>query len=304
MSVPVPVEATAPLVEVRDLVRRYTKGWLGGRGVTALNGVSLCVNRGETMGLVGESGSGKSTTGRVLLGLERADEGAVFFDGTQISGLSDRDMKPWRRRMQAIFQDPYGALNPRRQVGSFIAEPLLVQGICRNRPEMDDRVATLLRQVGLDPSFMRRYPHEFSGGQRQRLCIARALALGPEFIVADEPITALDVSIQAQIVNLFQDLRQEMGLSYLFISHDLSMIRYLCHRVAVMLRGRIVELAPTEEIFSDPRHSYTRSLLSAIPIPDPERPHVRPVRFNADANVPDRLAEMVEVTAGHFVLEH
>ncbi|MFT9090697.1 MAG: ATP-binding cassette domain-containing protein [Gluconacetobacter sp.] len=294
----------APLGEVRDLVRRYGQGRFGGHRVTAVNGVSFSVMPAETLGLVGESGSGKSTTGRMLLGLEPLDEGEVFFNGTRISGLSPRAMKPWRRQMQVIFQDPYGALNPRQRVGDFVAEPLRVHKLAPSRSERADRVAALFRQVGLDPAFMHRYPHEFSGGQRQRICIARALALKPAFIVADEPITALDVSIQAQIVNLFQDLSETMGLAYLFISHDLAMIRYLCHRVAVMLRGRIVELAPVETLFDDPRHPYTQSLLRAIPNPDPDhRPPAHP-RFDVDAHIPERDMEMVEISPGHFVLRH
>ena len=261
-----------PILEVRDLMRSYggTRSLFHAPKplVHAINGVSFSIGEGETLGLVGESGSGKSTVGRAVVQLERPDAGEVRFRGQELTRLGARDLKPYRREMQIIFQDPYGALNPRMRVGRFVGEPLAVHGLAHGSA-LADRVAELFRQVGLEPSYMARYPHEFSGGQRQRICIARAIALKPSFIVADEPITALDVSIQAQIVNLFQDLQDEMRLAYLFIAHDLSMVRYLCARVAVMLRGRIVELAPTEAIFADPRHPYTQSLLAAIPVPDP-----------------------------------
>lgn len=292
-----------PLIEVRGIRRSYGGGrtLLGGRKpVThAVNDISFHIMPGETLGLVGESGSGKSTAGRVTLGLEPADEGEIRFEGQDIAGLSARRMKPLRAKMQMIFQDPYSALNPRMKVGVFVAEPLVVHG----RDAHQDRVADLFRMVGLDPAFMSRYPHEFSGGQRQRINIARAIALSPALIVADEPITALDVSIQAQIVNLFQDLQDQLGLSYLFIAHDLSMVRYLCQRVAVMLRGRIVETGPVEQIFADPRHPYTQSLLAAIPVPDPTRKRgPRPV-FDVSTNIPAREALMAEIAPGHFVLQ-
>ncbi|GGH50877.1 ATP-binding cassette domain-containing protein [Frigidibacter albus] len=292
-----------PLLEVRNLIRTYggNRSLLGGARpvLHAVNDISFHVAAGETLGLVGESGSGKSTAGRVTLQLEPADGGSVRFAGQEITGLSPRQLKPVRRQMQMIFQDPYAALNPRMRVGSFVAEPLVVHGEDAHK----DRIADLFRIVGLDPAFMTRYPHEFSGGQRQRICIARAIALKPSFIVADEPITALDVSIQAQIVNLFQDLQDQLGLAYLFIAHDLSMVRYLCQRVAVMLRGRIVETASVEQIFSNPQHPYTRSLLDAIPVPDPDRPRRKRLAFDVASNIPPREAVMAEIAPGHFVLQ-
>ncbi len=295
------------LVSVNQLCKAY-----GGRGgmfgsstvaFKAVNNVSFDIAAGETLGLVGESGSGKSTTGRVLLQLEAPTSGDILFRNKNITGLSKAMLKPYRRDMQIIFQDPYASLNPRMTVGEFVAEPLDVHGLAGARSERQDRVASLFRKVGLDPSFMKRYPHEFSGGQRQRVNIARAIALNPAFIVADEPITALDVSIQAQIVNLFQDLQDELGLTYLFIAHDLSMIRYLCHRVAVMLRGRIVEIGPCEAIFENPQHPYTKALLSAIPVPDPDiERNRRPVAFDVNANLPPEEASLQAVGNRHFVL--
>ncbi|MCC7427898.1 MAG: ABC transporter ATP-binding protein [Alphaproteobacteria bacterium] len=306
MTAPAIAQGPAPLLAVENLKRHYvTRGFLG-RGsytVKAVDGISFAIARGETFGLVGESGSGKSTTGRLVLRLEEPSAGRVRFDGADITALPQSALKPVRRRMQIVFQDPYAALNPRMTVGDFVAEPLIVHGLAPARSEREDRVAALFRKVGLDPRFAGRYPHQFSGGQRQRVGIARAIALEPDLIVADEPITALDVSIQAQIVNLFQDLQEEHGLAYLFIAHDLSMVRYLCRRVAVMWRGRIVELGPTDAIFEDARHPYTRSLLSSVPIPDPDQERGRqPLPFDPDAlrHAPDQ--PMVEVGAGHFVL--
>jgi ABC-type oligopeptide transport system ATPase subunit len=299
--------AETPLVSVRHLSKHYRgAGGLFGRAahqVKAVDDVSFDIMPREIVGLVGESGSGKSTAGRLVLRLEEPTAGELLFDGRTISGLSQSALHPFRREMQVVFQDPYAALNPRMRVGDFVAEPLIVHGLTSTSAERRDRVEALFRQVGLDPRFMERYPHEFSGGQRQRINIARAIAMRPRFIVADEPITALDVSIQAQIVNLFQDLQQELGMTYLFIAHDLSMVRYLCHRVAVMLRGRIMEMAPTEEIFGDPRHPYTRSLLSAIPIPKPaiERQR-RPIAFDYETQKPAPDAVLMEVSPRHFVL--
>lgn len=303
---PAPLSGT-PLLGVRDLRKTYaTRGGLLGRRtgeVRAIDGISFEVMPREILGLVGESGSGKSTTGRVVLRLEEPTSGAVSFDGNVITGLPQLEMKRYRREMQVVFQDPYAALNPRMTVGDFVAEPLIVHGLAPNRAEREDKVAALFKQVGLDPRFMARYPHEFSGGQRQRVNIARAIAMRPRLIVADEPITALDVSIQAQIVNLFQDLQQELGMAYLFIAHDLSMVRYLCHRVAVMLRGRIVEIAPTEAIFTDARHPYTRSLLSAIPVPNPAIERLRrPIAFDYETEKPSPEATLQEVSPSHFVL--
>ncbi len=299
--------AKTPLVSVRHLSKHYRgAGGLFGRAshqIKAVDDVSFDIMPREIVGLVGESGSGKSTAGRLVLRLEEPTAGELLFDGQTISGLSQSQLHPFRREMQVVFQDPYAALNPRMRVGDFVAEPLIVHGLTRTSSERRDRVEALFRQVGLDSRFMERYPHEFSGGQRQRINIARAIAMRPRFIVADEPITALDVSIQAQIVNLFQDLQQELGMAYLFIAHDLSMVRYLCHRVAVMLRGRIMEMAPTEELFGDPRHPYTRSLLSAIPIPKPaiERQR-RPIVFDYETQKPSPDAVLMEVSPRHFVL--
>jgi peptide/nickel transport system ATP-binding protein len=290
---------------------RLCKTFGGGRSLfgpaapalKAVDNVSFEIFPGETLGLVGESGSGKSTTGRVLLQLEEPTSGDIIFKGQNLTGLSKSLLKPHRRHMQIIFQDPYSSLNPRMTVGEFVGEPLIVHGTGGNKSERNDRVAALFRKVGLDPSFMSRYPHEFSGGQRQRVCIARGIALDPAFIVADEPITALDVSIQAQIVNLFQDLQDELGLTYLFIAHDLSMIRYLCHRVAVMLRGRIVEIGPCEAIFENPQHPYTQALLSAIPVPDPKiERNRRPIAFDVNANPTPADAVLKSVGDRHFVL--
>ncbi|WP_203072836.1 ABC transporter ATP-binding protein [Falsiroseomonas ponticola] len=294
---------TAPLLRVEGLRRHYASGGgLFGRAryvTRAVDDVSFDVLPGETLGLVGESGSGKSTTGRLVMGLEEPDAGRVVFDGTDLTSLSASQRKPFRRRMQIVFQDPYAALNPRMRVGDFVEEPLLVHGAEAG----PDRVAALFRTVGLDPAFMQRYPHEFSGGQRQRIGIARAIALRPQFLVADEPITALDVSIQAQIVNLFQDLQESMGLALLFIAHDLSMVRYLCSRVAVMLRGRIVEMGPTEAVFGDARHPYTQALLSAVPIPDPARERGRKrLAFDAGGYAFPRDAALRDLGHGHFVL--
>jgi ABC-type oligopeptide transport system ATPase subunit len=304
--IPLPTRSQ-PLVAVKGLCRTYggEKRLIGGPTplLKAVNDVSFEIAPGETLGLVGESGSGKSTTGRVLLQLEAPTSGDILYKGTNITGLSKRRLKPYRRDMQIIFQDPYASLNPRMMVGDFVAEPLDVHGLAGARSERQDKVASLFTKVGLDPSFMKRYPHEFSGGQRQRVNIARAIALNPAFIVADEPITALDVSIQAQIVNLFQDLQDELGLTYLFIAHDLSMIRFLCHRVAVMLRGRIVEIGPCEAIFENPQHPYTRALLSAIPVPDPDiERNRRPISFDVNANLPSQEAALRPVGGGHFVL--
>lgn len=296
-----------PLIQVDNLCKTYgdERRLLGRGGVPlkAVNNVSFAIDEGETLGLVGESGSGKSTTGRTLLQLESPTCGDIFFQGVNLAGLSPRQLKPYRREMQIIFQDPYSSLNPRMTVGDFVAEPLIVHRLLPSKRQREERVAQLFRQVGLEPAMMRRFPHQFSGGQRQRVSIARALALNPRFIVADEPITALDVSIQAQIVNLFQDLQQQLGLTYLFIAHDLSMVRYLCHRVAVMLRGRIVEIGPTEAIFNHPRHPYTQALLSAIPVPDPriER-HRRPLTFDVNSHLPSEQAVLQAVGPQHFVL--
>ena len=237
--------------------------------VQAVDGVDFDVRERETLGLVGESGCGKSTVGRAILRLYPATAGRIVFRGTDITSLEGEALRRMRPRMQMIFQDPQDSLSPRMTVGSIIGEPLLEHGVARSGA-LRARVEALLDAVGLDPGFTNRYPHEFSGGQRQRIGVARALALNPEFIVCDEPIAALDVSIQAQVVNLLEDLQERLGLTYLFISHDLGMVRHIADRVAVMYLGRIVELAPSEALYREPLHPYTRALLSAVPIHDPE----------------------------------
>ncbi len=237
--------------------------------VHAVDGVSFDLIRGETLGLVGESGCGKSTTGRTILQLYRPTAGKVVFDGIDVVKIKEDDLRKIRRRMQMIFQDPYASLNPRLTVGEIVSDPLLVYQEARTKKDVNDRVAYLLDLVRLNPSFINRYPHEFSGGQRQRIGIARALALQPDLIVCDEPISALDVSIQAQVANLLVELQRQFNLTYLFIAHDLSMVRHLCDRVAVMYLGVIVELADRDEFYHQPLHPYTRALLSAVTIPDP-----------------------------------
>ena len=252
--------------------------------VRAVDGASFTVRRGETLALVGESGCGKSTLGRLLLRLIEASEGEVTIDGTKLMGLSTRDMRAMRAKMQMIFQDPYGSLSPRRSISQIISEPLTIFGIAQTSRQRRDRVAELLTQVGLSPTFMDRYPRQFSGGQRQRIGIARAISVNPQFIVADEPVSALDVSVQAQIVNLMQDLQQSRGFSYLFIAHDLSVVRHIADRVAVMYLGRIVEIGSKSRIYSFPSHPYTQALLSAVPEPDPE---TRTARIILKGDVPN-----------------
>jgi oligopeptide transport system ATP-binding protein len=236
--------------------------------VKAVDGVSFDVRQGETLGLVGESGCGKSTTGRVILQLYPATEGRVFFDGEDLTRLKGESLRQRRRKLQMIFQDPYASLNPRITVGEIVGEPLEVYGVARGK-EKTERAENLLKIVGLNPHYASRFPHEFSGGQRQRIGIARALALHPAFIVCDEPISALDVSIQAQVINLLEDLQHEMGLTYLFIAHDLSVVRHISDRVAVMYLGQIMELADQQELYTHALHPYTQALLSAVPVPDP-----------------------------------
>ncbi len=293
--------------------------------VHAVDGVSFEVMRGETLGLVGESGCGKSTTGRTVLQLYKPTAGNVIFEGVNLVGLKNEDMRKTRRRVQMIFQDPYASLNPRMTVADIVAEPLMVHNVGTGK-EIQERVAHLLELVNLNPAFATRYPHEFSGGQRQRIGIARALALQPSFIVCDEPISALDVSIQAQVVNLLEELQEQFNLTYLFIAHDLSMVRHISKRIAVMYLGVIMELAERDELYLNPLHPYTQALLSAVPIPDPiadaKRKRVilegdvpSPVnppsgcRFRTRCPIADKVCaesrpDFREVTPGHFVACH
>ncbi len=263
-----------PLLEVNNLKMYFpvTSGILFQRQVAevkAVDNVTFSINKGETLGLVGESGCGKTTTGRAILQLYKPTDGEVKFEGKVLNNLNSGDMRDMRRKMQIIFQDPYGSLNPRMTCGDIVGEPLIVHKLVNGKNELRDRVTELLQVVGLNPYMADRYPHEFSGGQRQRIGIARALAVNPSFIVCDEPVSALDVSIQAQVINLLEDLQQQFGLTYLFIAHDLSVVRHISDRVAVMYLGHIVEIADRNELYDNPLHPYTRALLSAVPIPDP-----------------------------------
>jgi ABC-type oligopeptide transport system ATPase subunit len=290
---------STPLLEVRNLTKHFTRG--GGlfhRGtiVKAVDGVSFTIADGETFGLVGESGSGKSTTGRCILRLIEPTSGDVRYRGDDILAYSSSQMRGARRHMQMIFQDPYSSLNPRMRARDIVDEPLAIHKLGTKR-ERADRVADLFRVVGLDPAHLDRYPHEFSGGQRQRIGVARALALEPKFIIADEPVSALDVSIQAQVINLLMDLQQRLQLTYLFIAHDLRLVRHICRRVAVMYLGRIVEMGDTERIFARPAHPYTRALLSAIPVADPDAPRQR---INLDPAIVNPAAPLVEIGPGHL----
>jgi peptide/nickel transport system ATP-binding protein/oligopeptide transport system ATP-binding protein len=284
----------AEFITVRNLGKTFSDsgGLMLGRsasGVRAVDGASFSVRRGETLALVGESGCGKSTLGRLLLRLIEASEGEVTIDGIELMRLGSSDMRAMRARMQMIFQDPYGSLSPRRSIAQIISEPLEVFGMAQSGRQRRERVAELLTQVGLSPSFMDRYPRQFSGGQRQRIGIARAISVNPQFIVADEPVSALDVSVQAQIVNLMQDLQQSRGFSYLFIAHDLSVVRHIADRVAVMYLGQIVEIGPKARIYDFPSHPYTQALLSAVPEPDPDAAKARIILRGdvpSPANVP------------------
>ena len=317
------------LLKVENLVKHFPifRGIVQRQvgAVRAVDDVSFDVYKGETLGLVGESGCGKSTTGRTVLQLHRPTSGHVYFDGNDLAKLKGEDLRRMRRKMQMIFQDPYASLNPRMTVGEIIGEPLLVHGVTSNS-EVQDRIKELLELVRLNPGFGTRYPHEFSGGQRQRIGIARALALQPSFIVCDEPISALDVSIQAQVVNLLEDLQKQFGLTYLFIAHDLSMVRHISDRIAVMYLGVIVELADRDTLYNNPLHPYAQALLSAVPIPDPVAEAKRQ-RVILEGDVPSPVnppsgcrfrtrcpiakdvcsqqkPEFREVTPGHFVACH
>ena len=290
---------STPLVEVRSLSKHFTRGgglFTRGDVVKAVDGVSFSIAAGETFGLVGESGSGKSTTGRCMLRLIEPTSGEVRYDGEDVLAFSPARLRAARRHMQMVFQDPYSSLNPRMTARDIVAEPLVIHGL-GSRTDRADRVAALFGLVGLDPAHLDRYPHEFSGGQRQRIGLARALALEPKFIIADEPVSALDVSIQAQVVNLLLDLQQRLALTYLFIAHDLRLVRHVCHRVAVMYQGRLVEIADTEALFAEPAHPYTRALLSAIPVTDPDASRQRVVLGRGDV---DHQAPLVEVAPGHL----
>ena len=264
-----------PLIEVKGITVHFDGGRSGFWGqkrlvVYAIDNVSFDVYPGETLGLVGESGSGKSTTGWAILRRVPTVAGNIRFKGQDITKVQESEMRPLRRHMQLVFQDPYASLNPRMRIVDIVAEPLIVHGLAQNLRDAVDRVAELLELVGLPPDSGGRYPHAFSGGQRQRIGIARALALNPDFIVADEPVSALDVSIRAQIVNLMQDLQQQFGLAYLFVAHDLAVVRHISHRIAIMYAGRILEIADRDQIYNTPIHPYTEALLSAVPVPDPK----------------------------------
>ena len=300
-----------PLLAVKGLTTRFDirKGLFGratGR-IHAVEGVDFALQPGETLALVGESGCGKSTTGRSIIQLTQPTRGSVMFEGRELTKLNAKEMRPYRREMQMIFQDPFASLNPRMTAGDAIAEPMEVHGLAKGR-EARDRVADLLRRVGLEPEHAARYPHEFSGGQRQRLCIARALGLEPKLIIADEAVSALDVSIQAQVINLMMDLQEEFGLSYLFISHDMAVVERVSHRVAVMYLGEIVELGIRGQVFENPQHPYTKKLMAAVPVADPK---LRRTELNLMTDeIPSPLkpvgyeppeVELVEIEAGHFV---
>ncbi len=280
-----------PLLSVRDLRKHFAvRGGILARTVQrvrAVDGVTLDIAPGETLGLVGESGCGKSTTGRCIMRLIEPSSGEIWFQGKDVTHFEGEELRALRRDMQIVFQDPFASLNPRHTVRGIIGEALIIHGLAKGRRELDERVVDLLETVGMQADHLSRFPHEFSGGQRQRIGIARALAVQPKLIVCDEPVSALDVSIQAQVINLLEDLQEKLGLTYLFIAHDLSVVEHISNRVAVMYLGRVVEIAPARELYDNPRHPYTEALLSAVPIPDPK---VKRTRIVLQGDVPNPIA--------------
>ena len=317
---------TDNLIEVQDLKQYFpiSTGWFQTKPLKAVDGVSFHIRRGETLGLVGESGCGKTTVGRTLLHLYPPTSGKIIFDGKPLK--TREDIRAYRKKAAMVFQDPYSSLNPRMTVADLIAEPLDIHRLYENRQQRREKVLELMAKVGLNAEHAGRYAHEFSGGQRQRIGIARALALGPEFVVCDEPVSALDVSIQAQVINMFMDLQAQMGLTYLFIAHDLLVVRHICDRIAVMYLGKIVESAEADELYHNPMHPYTQSLISAVPLPDPEMARTKqrvvlsgdvPSPLNAPPGCPfctrcpyatdicrEKMPEMVETAPGHFTACH
>jgi ABC-type oligopeptide transport system ATPase subunit len=288
-----------PLVEVSHLVKHFRRDaglFRTGTPVAAVDDVSFTIGEGETFGLVGESGSGKTTTGRCMLRLIEPSSGEVRFRGENVLEFPPRRMREARRHMQIVFQDPYSSLNPRMRVRQIVEEPLVIHKL-GDRANRRERVAELCRLVGLNPAHLERYPHQFSGGQRQRIGLARALALNPSFLILDEPVSALDVSVQAQVVNLLMDLQSQLKLTYLFIAHDLRLVEHICTRLAVMYLGKIVEMGPAAALFASPQHPYTRALLSAIPVPDPD---ARRQRIVLDPSTVNRDLALREISAGHF----